>query len=135
MTGSLRMTVKFTAFALVMTVLTAILFAIFGQYRTGSTTTYSAVFGDVSAIKTGDSVRVAGVRVGTVQGLSMRPDKNVVVEFDADRKVVLTAGTRVMVRYLNLVGDRFLELVDGPGTTKALPARGPDPTRPDRTGS
>ena len=121
MTGSWRSAVKFTAFSLVMVVLTAILFAIFGQYRTGSTTTYSALFADVSRIKAGDSVRVAGVRVGTVQGLSMRPDKNVVVEFDADRKVVLTNGTKVMVRYLNLVGDRYLELVDGPGTTEVLP--------------
>jgi phospholipid/cholesterol/gamma-HCH transport system substrate-binding protein len=122
MTDSWRTIVKFTAFALVMVVLTAILFVIFGQYRTGSTTTYSAVFADVSRIKAGDSVRVAGVRVGTVQGLSMRPDKKVVVAFDSDRKVVLTTGTKVMVRYLNLVGDRYLELVDGPGTAKVLPA-------------
>ncbi len=121
MTGSRRTFVKFTVFAFVMAVLTAFLFAIFGQYRTGSTTTYSAVFADVSHITAGDSVRVAGVRVGTVQGLSMRPDKKVVVQFNADRKVVLTAGTKVMVRYLNLVGDRYLELVDGPGTTKVLP--------------
>ena len=26
-----------------------------------------------------------------------------------------------MVRYLNLVGDRYLELADGPGSTKILP--------------
>jgi phospholipid/cholesterol/gamma-HCH transport system substrate-binding protein len=41
---------------------------------------------------------VAGVRGGSVQGLSKRPDKKIVVQFDADRKVVLTAGTKVMVR-------------------------------------
>ena len=122
MTGSRRTVVKFTVFALVMVVLTAFLFAIFGQYRTGSTTTYSAVFSDVSRLKAGDSVRVAGVRVGSVQGLSMRPDKKVVVQFNADRKVVLTSGTKVVVRYLNLVGDRYLELVDGPGSTRLLPS-------------
>jgi phospholipid/cholesterol/gamma-HCH transport system substrate-binding protein len=44
------------------------------------------------------------------------------VSFDADRSVVLTTGTRAMIRYLNLVGDRYLELVDGPGSTKVLPA-------------
>ncbi|OOK70480.1 virulence factor Mce family protein [Mycobacterium kansasii] len=43
------------------------------------------------------------------------------VKFDADRSVVLTTGTRAVVRYLNLVGDRYLELVDGPGSTKVLP--------------
>ena len=52
----------------------------------------------------------------------MRPDKKVLVKFDADRSVVLTTGTRAVVRYLNLVGDRYLELVDGPGSTKVLPA-------------
>jgi phospholipid/cholesterol/gamma-HCH transport system substrate-binding protein len=123
--------VKFGVFAAVMAVLTAFLFFIFGQYRTGATTGYSAVFADASRLKAGDSVRVAGIRVGTVNGVSLQPDKKVVVKFDADRGVVLTDGTRAAVRYLNLVGDRYLELVDGPGSTKRLPARGQIPV--DRT--
>jgi phospholipid/cholesterol/gamma-HCH transport system substrate-binding protein len=49
------------------------------------------------------------------------------VKFDADRGVVLTDGTRAVVRYLNLVNDRYLELVDGPGSTKVLPAGGEIP--------
>jgi phospholipid/cholesterol/gamma-HCH transport system substrate-binding protein len=55
------------------------------------------------------------------------PDKKVRVKFDADRGVVLTDGTRAAVRYLNLVNDRYLELVDGPGSTKVLPAGGEIP--------
>jgi phospholipid/cholesterol/gamma-HCH transport system substrate-binding protein len=113
---------RFAAFAVVMTVLTAFLFMVFGQYRGGSTHTYSAVFKDISNLQAGETVRFAGVRVGTVQNLAMQPDKTVVVTFDADRKVPLTEGTRVVVRYLNLVGDHFLELVDDPGSTKFLPA-------------
>jgi phospholipid/cholesterol/gamma-HCH transport system substrate-binding protein len=123
--------IKFAIFAVIMAVLTAFLFFIFGQYRTGSTTGYSAVFADVSRLKSGQSVRVAGIRVGTVDSVSLRPDKKVVVKFDADRNVVLTEGTRVAVRYLNLVGDRYLELIDGPGSTKRLPAGGQIPV--DRT--
>ena len=69
-------------------------------------------------------MRVAGVRVGTVNGVSLRPDKKVVVKFDADRAVALTDGTKAAVRYLNLVGDRYLDLVDGPGSTRRLPAGG-----------
>ena len=110
-----------------MAVLTAFLFFIFGQYRTGATTGYSAVFNDASRLKTGDSVRVAGIRVGTVNGIALQPDKKVVVKFDADRSVVLTDGTKAAVRYLNLVGDRYLDLVDGPGSTKRLPAGGQIP--------
>jgi phospholipid/cholesterol/gamma-HCH transport system substrate-binding protein len=116
--------VKFGAFAVVMSLLTLFLFFTFGQYRTGAVTGYSALFHDASRLKAGDSVRVAGIRVGTVNGVALQPDKKVVVKFDADRSVVLTDGTKAAVRYLNLVGDRYLELVDGPGSAKRLPAGG-----------
>jgi len=112
---------KFTAFAVVMAMLTAALFFVFGQYRTGPTVAYSAVFTDVSRLSAGQSVRVAGIRVGTVRTVSLLPDNEVVVTFDADRDIVLTSGTKAAVRYLNLVGDRYLELIDGPGSTRRLP--------------
>ncbi|RZT12201.1 phospholipid/cholesterol/gamma-HCH transport system substrate-binding protein [Mycobacterium sp. BK558] len=118
-TGTL---VKFGIFAVVMVLLTAFLFMAFSQYRSGSTSSYSAVFGDASRLKTGDSVRVAGVRVGTVNDIELQNDKSVLVTFDADRTVVLTTGTKAAVRYLNLTGDRYLELLDGPGSTRVLPA-------------
>ncbi|KAA0084593.1 MCE family protein [Mycolicibacterium sp. P9-64] len=113
--------VKFGIFALIMIVLTAALFAIFGQYRSGSTQSYSAVFTDASSLEPGDSVRVAGIRVGTVADVTLQPDNTVVVSFDADRNVPLTSGTKVAVRFLNLVGDRYLELMDGPGSSKIQP--------------
>lgn len=122
MTGSLRTIMKFGIFALIMVLLTAFLFITFAEVRTGSTNKYSAVFEDASRLETGDTVRVAGIRVGTVQGVSLQEDRTVRVEFDADRDVVLTTGTKAAVRYLNLVGDRYLELVDGPGSTKTIPA-------------
>jgi phospholipid/cholesterol/gamma-HCH transport system substrate-binding protein len=112
---------KFGAFGVVMVLLTAALFAIFGQYRTGSTNGYSAVFSDVSSLEVGDSVRVAGIRVGTVNDVSLQQDNTVLVSFDAARDVMLTTGTKVAVRYLNLVGDRYLDLIDGPGSTRIQP--------------
>jgi phospholipid/cholesterol/gamma-HCH transport system substrate-binding protein len=101
--------------------LTAFLFFIFGQVRTGATNGYSAIFADASRLEAGDTVRVAGIRVGTVQDVSLRPDRTVLVKFDSDRNIVLTTGTKAQIRYLNLVGDRYLELVDTPGSTKILP--------------
>ncbi|BBZ36403.1 MCE family protein [Mycolicibacterium confluentis] len=112
---------KFGAFALTMVVLTAGLFAIFSQYRSGSTHGYSALFRDASSLKSGDSVRVAGIRVGTVRDVELQPDNTVLVAFDADDKVRLTEGTTVAVRYLNLVGDRYLELIDEPGSVRVRP--------------
>ncbi|MGE2730618.1 MCE family protein [Mycolicibacterium vaccae] len=128
MSGIRVVAVKLAVFVAATTLLTVCLFAVFGQYRSGPTHTYSAVFQDVSSLRAGESVRFAGVRVGTVKSLSMQPDKTVVVTFDADRKVALTGATRVVVRYLNLVGDRFLELVDDPGSTEILPAGSQIPT-------
>jgi len=118
MTGARRTAIKLGAFVVVMATLIVFLFFVFGQYRTGSTAGYSAVFADVSRLKGGDTVRVAGIRVGTVNSVSLRPDKTVLVKFDADRDIVLTTGTKAAVRYLNLTGDRYLELVEGPGSTR-----------------
>jgi phospholipid/cholesterol/gamma-HCH transport system substrate-binding protein len=122
MTRSIGTLIKFTAFALIMAMLTVFLFVVFSQTRTGATKGYSAVFADASRLETGDTVRVAGIRVGTVQDVSLQADRKVLVKFDTDRNIVLTTGTNAAIRYLNLVGDRYLELIDTPGSTKILPA-------------
>ena len=116
-----RTLVKFGIFAAVMLMLSASLFFIFGQFRNGPTHGYSAIFTDASQLKTGDSVRVAGIRVGTVNAVSLQPDNSVLVTFDADDDVALTTGSKAAVRYLNLVGDRYLELIIGPGSMRLLP--------------
>ncbi|MEE6164968.1 MULTISPECIES: MCE family protein [unclassified Mycolicibacterium] len=121
MTSLGRTAVKFGVFGVVMTLLTAALFAIFGQYRSGSSNSYSAVFADASSLKSGDSVRVAGIRIGTVKDVALQSDNTVVVTFDADNSVRLTEGTQAAVRYLNLVGDRYLELVNRPGAARIQP--------------
>src|SRR4051794_25781292 len=121
MTGSRVTIVKFGIFATIMSLLTVFLFFTFGQYRTGSTNGYSAVFTDASRLAVGDTVRVAGIRVGTVRDVSLQSDRQVLVEFDADRKIALTTGTKAAIRYLNLTGDRYLDLIDGPGSTKLMP--------------
>jgi phospholipid/cholesterol/gamma-HCH transport system substrate-binding protein len=131
MNGSRGTIVKFGIFAAVMSLLTVFLFFTFGQYRTGSTTGYSAVFTDASRLAAGDTVRVAGIRVGTVTDVSLQPDRKVLVDFDADRNIHLTSGTNAAIRYLNLTGDRFLDLIDGPGSTRLLPAGSQIPV--DRT--
>jgi len=113
--------IKVAVFMVVMLLLTVALFAIFAQYRGGPQNKYSAVFEDASSLKAGDSVRVAGVRVGSVNRVSLEPDNTVTVGFGADRDIVLTSGTKAAVRYLNLVGDRYLELVDSPGSSRIQP--------------
>ena len=127
MTRSTGTLIKFLAFGLVMAVLTAFLFLVFSDARTGSTHSYSAVFKDASRLKTGDTVRIAGIRVGTVKEVSLQADRTVLVEFDTDRKTVLTTGTKAAIRYLNLVGDRYMELVDTPDSNQIVAAGGQIP--------
>jgi phospholipid/cholesterol/gamma-HCH transport system substrate-binding protein len=120
MRGSGTVIVKFTAFAVVMVLLSAFVFLIFGQYRTGSTAGYSAMFTDASRLRSGDSVRIAGIRVGTVEEVALQPDGNVLVTFNTDRSVAFTTGVRAAIRYLNLVGDRYLEILNTPGSTQLM---------------
>ena len=131
MTRSTSTLIKFTAFALVMLMLTAFMFLVFNQTRTGATNGYSAVFRDASRLETGDTVRIAGIRVGTVGDVELQADRKVLVKFDTDRNIKLTTGTRAAIRYLNLVGDRYMELVDSPDSTKILPTGAQIPV--DRT--
>ncbi len=127
-TGTL---IKFTVFAVVMAMLTSFLFLVFNETRTGATNGYSAVFADASRLEAGDTVRIAGIRVGTVGGVALLPDRKVLVKFDTDRNIKLTTGTKAAIRYLNLVGDRYMELVDTPDSTKILPTGAQIPV--DRT--
>ena len=60
----------------------------------------------------------------------LQADRKVLVKFDAGRDIELTDGTKAQIKYLNLVGDRYLELVDAPGSTKILPAGAQIPDRP-----
>ncbi|MFB1298009.1 MCE family protein [Mycobacterium sp. pW049] len=131
MTRSVSTLIKFAIFGLVMALLTAFLFLVFSDSRTGAANEYSAVFKDASRLKTGDTVRIAGIRVGTVKDVELQADRSVLVTFDADKKTVLTTGTQAAIRYLNLVGDRYLELVDTPDSTQIVPAGGQIPE--DRT--
>lgn len=96
------------------------LVTVFGQFRFDARTTYSAVFTNVSGLKGGNFVRIAGVEVGKVKNLTLHKDGTVTVEFAIDNGLTLTEGTRAAVRYENLIGDRYLALEEGPGTPRKL---------------
>lgn len=124
-------TVKLSIFALVMVLIFAALALVFSQYRFGSADRYHAVFVDASGLKSGDKVRIAGVPVGSVKGVEIADGTVAQVDFDVDAKYRLLTTTGATVRYENLVGDRYLELLEGPGGTDELADGGTIPI--DRT--
>lgn len=96
------------------------MFAIFAQLRFQRETVYTAEFTNVSGLEEGNFVRIAGVEVGKVKEISLRPDTTVAVRFSTDNSVVLTRGSRAVIRYDDLVGGRYVALEDGAGGTVAL---------------
>ncbi|MEB3980122.1 virulence factor Mce family protein [Mycobacterium sp. 663a-19] len=111
---------RFAIFVIVCGLATFGLFMIFAQLRFQSEVTYNAEFTNVSGLKQGDLVRIAGVEVGKVKHISIRPDTVVAVEFSADNTVTLTEGTRAVIRYDNVIGNRYMELQEGAGGVKRL---------------
>jgi phospholipid/cholesterol/gamma-HCH transport system substrate-binding protein len=96
------------------------LFLVFAQLRFGTANVYRADFTDVTGLKEGNFVRVAGVEVGKVQSITIHPNSIVTVAFSADNTVALTEGTRVAIRWGDLIGGRYLALEEGAGSVKRL---------------
>lgn len=111
---------RLVAFFVVCLFFTFALFAVFGQLRFESQKTYKAEFSNVSGLESGQFVRIAGVEVGKVKKISLKPDTTVVVELNADPSVVLTEGSRAVIRYDDLIGGRYLALEEGAGGTNRL---------------
>jgi phospholipid/cholesterol/gamma-HCH transport system substrate-binding protein len=97
------------------------LVAVFAQLRFESQDAYRAEFNNVSGLKIGDFVRMAGVEVGKVEHITVQPNAVVMVEFSVDpAAVAMTEGTRAAIRYDNLIGDRYLAVEEGAGGTHRL---------------
>lgn len=106
--------IKLGAFALVLLLFTAVIVVVFGQVRFDRTTGYTAIFSSASGLREGQFVRAAGVEVGKVSKIELIDGgQKVRVHFKVDRSLPLFDGTTAMVRYLNLIGDRYLELKRG----------------------
>src|SRR6185437_14370834 len=104
-TGTL---VKLGSVSAVLVFFTALIVVVFGQIRFDRTNSYSAEFSDASGLQNGQFVRASGV------------------EITVDRALPLYQSTTAQIRYLNLVGDRFLELKRGvgEGADRVLPPGG-----------
>jgi phospholipid/cholesterol/gamma-HCH transport system substrate-binding protein len=108
-------------FTVAMLLVAAMLVVVFGQFRFASEEDYHATFTDASRLKAGQDVRIAGVPVGKVGAVKLNPDNTVDVAFNVDKRYKLYTSTRAVVRYQNLVGDRYLEITAGPGELRKIP--------------
>ena len=106
--------VKLGFFWLVLLVFTVTIVIVFGQMRFNRTTGYSALFTNASGLRAGQFVRAAGVEIGKVAKVTLIDgDTRVLVDFAVDSSLPLDQATTASIRYLNLIGERYLELKHG----------------------
>lgn len=115
--------IKFGIFSLVSVVVTYGLFVVMGGFGQGDRTGYQAVFTSASSLTEGDDVRVAGIIVGRVTDVEIHENAQALVGFEVDKDVPVTQRSELSVRFLNLIGDRYLSLTDG---EEAAPRQDPD---------
>jgi phospholipid/cholesterol/gamma-HCH transport system substrate-binding protein len=103
---------KVAVFTAVSVLLTTIVFSSLLDVNTGSASGYSADFTNASGLQAGDTVRIAGVEVGKVTGVSL-VGNHANVSFSLDNSQHLTDTTKAVIHFENLLGQRFLALVEG----------------------
>ncbi|MBF6211452.1 MCE family protein [Nocardia puris] len=105
---------KLIAFVLVTLTATTVLGLSIANY-TGGGTAFKARFTDVTSLNPGDEVRIAGVRIGKVTGISIVDRRLAEVTFELTDRDWLPASTTASIRYRNLVGQRYIALEQGAG--------------------
>jgi phospholipid/cholesterol/gamma-HCH transport system substrate-binding protein len=124
MRGDRKLLINVGVFTVAMLLVAAMLVVVFGEFRFASDRSFHATFADASRLKPGQDVRIAGVPVGNVTAVKLNQDNTVDVAFDVNKRYQLYTSTRAVVRYENLVGDRYLEITSGPGELRKLPPGG-----------
>lgn len=105
--------IKLAIFTVISLLVTGLLAAIMGNVGFGAGTTYQAVFSTASMIQKGDDVRVAGVSVGEVKKVEHHDRSRALVTFRVQADLPLTTASTAEIRFLNLVGERYLALEQG----------------------
>lgn len=115
-TGAL---IKLVIFMVVTSMMTFVLAATIGNFGGGSTAGYHVRFTDVTGLLPGNEVRIAGVKVGSVKGISLKGDQaDVRISMEGGHR--LTEGNTIQLRYRNLVGERYLAVQEGTGSSTPL---------------
>ncbi|MFF3784706.1 MCE family protein [Streptomyces sp. NPDC001933] len=106
---------KSIVFILVTVLATSVLALSIANTGVGDTTTYKARFTDATGLVVGDSVRIAGVKVGQVESIRVADKRLAEVGFAVRKGRKLPASVTASIKYLNMVGQRYIDLDQGAG--------------------
>ncbi|MFD3592988.1 MlaD family protein [Nocardia sp. NPDC058640] len=113
--------IGFSFFVVLTVVLTYTVWSTLQRSVPGPTNSYSALFTDVLGLRVGDDVRMAGVRVGRVDKIDFTHDYTARVDFQLEERQHLTDTTKALVRYQNLIGQRYIALAAGETAGMTVP--------------
>jgi phospholipid/cholesterol/gamma-HCH transport system substrate-binding protein len=106
---------KLVIFMVITVLATSLLALTIANVDLRGSTDYSARFSDVTSLNVGDDIRIAGVRVGSVDKISVVDRRQARVEFSVDGGRKLPASVTATIKYRNLVGQRYIALEPGSG--------------------
>lgn len=109
-----------TVFAVLALVCGALIYLTVGNHSLESRPEFVAEFQDVSGLRANAEVQVAGVPVGRVTAIELTDDNVAQVRFTLDEQVPITGTSRVVVRYKDLLGRRYLEIRPGANDGRPL---------------
>ncbi len=115
---------KLLIFVVITVGATAMLGLTIANVNIGGSADYAARFSDVTSLNVGDDVRIAGVRVGQVDSIDVVDRQQAQVGFSLDNGITLPATVTAVIRFRNLVGQRYIELDRGPGSMTGTLAPG-----------
>lgn len=88
--------------------------------------TYRTIFKNVSGLKSGSEVHLAGVTVGNVLSTTINADGNIAVTFQVLKKNSdrIREDSRSTIGFMGLLGDKSLDLTAGSLSKAAIPPEG-----------
>jgi phospholipid/cholesterol/gamma-HCH transport system substrate-binding protein len=103
--------IKLVIFVVVAVIITISVVATLLDVKSGPG--YHAIFANATGLESGDTVRIAGVEVGKVNGVSLVGDR-AKVDFSVSGSQHLTSTTTASIQFENLLGQRYLQITAGP---------------------
>ena len=116
--------VKLVTFMVVTSFLTFTLAATIGNLSFGGKTGYNAIFSDVTGLLPGNDIRIAGVRIGSVDAIELEGNNLARVEFSLEDGRTIPESAIAALRFRNLVGERYIAITEGEGSARPLPEDG-----------
>jgi len=102
--------VRLVVFMVTTALATSVLIITIGNLSFGATKEYAADFVDATGVNKGDDIRIAGVKVGTVEEIDILGADRARVTFSVDADTRIDDATHATVKYRNLLGQRYISL-------------------------